>query len=349
MCLVLNKPLIGFFNLNHASVIRDARIYLVIVSLGYVFLYLNQVFTGLFTAMGAGSAVFRSTVVGLVANIILDPLLIFGIGPVPSMGVAGAAIATVFAQELVFLMFLRMVHKEDLVFPGVHLLQRSSGGEWRAISRVGTPPALQNMLFSFLTMIISRMVAAWGDGAVAVQKVGCRIESISWMTADGFAAALNAFMAQNYGAGKKERIRRGYWIGMCLIVCWSAFTTAVRIGFLRPIFGLLIREPGVLSLGVDYLQILGVAQIFMCVEIVNAGTFQGLGHAMPSTVCGIVGTVLRIPLALVLSGTVLGLNGIWWTITISCMLKGTAVLLCFLVFLHRFLHTDLSTAQNALR
>ena len=98
MCVFLNGPLIAFFKLNSPQVNADARIYLVIVALGFLFSFFNQIFTGLFTAMGGSVVVLRSTAVGLVGNILLDPLMIFGVGPFPRMEVAGAAAATVLAQ-----------------------------------------------------------------------------------------------------------------------------------------------------------------------------------------------------------------------------------------------------------
>lgn len=106
LCITLNGPLIAFFRLNTPSVIADARTYLVIVAAGFFFSFFNQIFTGMFTAMGGSVVVLRSTAIGLVGNIILDPLMIFGIGPFPQMGVAGAATATVLAQAIVTAMFL---------------------------------------------------------------------------------------------------------------------------------------------------------------------------------------------------------------------------------------------------
>ena len=337
LCLVFNAPLIGFFRLNQPSVVQDARTYLFIVALGFVFLYMNQVFTGLFTAIGVSGAIFRSTVVGLAANIVLDPVLIFGLGPIPAMGVAGAAIATVFAQGLVFLRFLSMARRETSLFPLVRLLRPSRRADWKEITAVGLPPAVQNMVFAFLSMVLARLVAGWGDAAVAVQKVGGQIESISWMTADGFASAVSAFLAQNYGAGQRDRIRRGYHTGLGLMVLWGLFTTALLGLFPGPIFRLFIPEADVLPIGVSYLRILALSQLFSCVEIVSAGAFQGLGNAIPPTVCGVAGNLLRIPLAILLTATPLALDGIWWSITLTSILKGVVVCGWFVLFLRRFL------------
>ena len=102
-----------------------------------------------------------------------------------------------------------------------------------------------------------------------------------------------------------------------------------------PIFRIFITEAAVLPLGIDYLVILGVSQLFMSAEITTAGAFSGYGKTIPPSVISIVFTVLRIPLALVLCRTPLALNGIWWSITISSILKGVLLLAWFLHFLRK--------------
>lgn len=208
LCVLFAGPLIGFFKLNSPEVIRDAEIYLLITCGAIVFSFLNQVFTGILTAMGNTMAAFRATTIGLIINLVLDPVLIFGVGPIPGMGVTGAALATVFAQIIVFVLYLATVWSEPVIFQHIHLTQRADKQHVRDIVRIGFPPAVQDALFSGISMVIARLIAGWGDAAVAVQKVGSQIESISWMAAGGFSTAVNAFVAQNYGAGKRERIKK---------------------------------------------------------------------------------------------------------------------------------------------
>ncbi|MBO5292831.1 MAG: MATE family efflux transporter [Lachnospiraceae bacterium] len=335
-----SHTLIAFFQLNQESVVLDAETYLVITGLGLCFSFLNQIFTGLFTAIGKSMVMFQATTTGLIVNIALDPLLIFGAGPLPRLGVAGAALATVLAQAVVCLMFVRAAGKDELLFQGFHICSCSSLKEWKSIGKIGLPVAVQNILFSSLSMIIARMIASWGDAAVAVQKVGSQIESISWMTAEGFATAVNAFTAQNHGAQKKERVRKGYATAAGLMVCWGLFTSFVLMVLPEQIFRIFITDPAVLPLGVDYLRILGVSQLFMCLEITSAGAFQGLGKPMLPSVAGILGNAARVPLAAVLSATVLGLNGIWWSITISSIAKGVVVVSAFLVMLRKYMQSE---------
>lgn len=334
--LVLADPFIRFLGLNGATVISDGTIYLQIVSVGILFSFLNQVLTGIFTAMGNSSISFRATAVGLVINIVLDPVLIFGVGPVPALGVAGAAIATVLAQAVVTVMFLLACKKDQVLFHQIKIFSRPNTKDMRSITKIGLPVSIQSMIFTGISMLISRLIAGFGDQAVAVQKVGSQIESITWMTADGFSAAVNSFVAQNYGAGNFGRVKKGYKISMLVVIGWGILCTVLLVGLPEPIFRIFIPEAEVLPMGVAYLQILGVSQLFMCMEIATQGAFGGLGKTIPPSVVSIVGTVARIPMAMLLSMTVLGLNGIWWSISISSIVKGIILVSWFAFFLKHY-------------
>ena len=335
LCVIFASPLIAFFKLNSPEVVADARIYLQITCGLVVFSFFNQTFTGIFTAAGNSRCSFFSTTVGLIVNIVLDPVLIFGIGPFPEMGVMGAAIATVLAQFIVFLMFIFYAVKDTVIFENVRLLCPPDKTYLSAILRIGLPSSVQSMIFTGISMVLARLVAGYGDAAVAIQKVGSQIESISWMTADGFAAAVNSFIAQNHGAGNKHRIRQGYLSAMKVVLVWGIVCTLLLTLCPEPIFRVFITEKDVIPLGVDYLMILGASQLFMSVEITTAGAFAGYGRTLPPSIVSIVFTSMRIPLALLLVQTTLALNGIWWSVTISSIIKGIVLLLWFLVFLKR--------------
>lgn len=329
LSIVFADEMIGFFQLNSAQVIQDAKLYLMITCGLVIFSFMNQIFTGILTAMGNSRTSFIATGIGLVLNIVLDPLFIFGFGAIPPMGVAGAAIATVLAQLVVMLLFLHTILRDTVLFSNVHILHSYSSQHTMEIFRIGLPSAVQSMLFSGISMVIARLIAGWGDAAVAVQKVGSQIESISWMTAEGYAAALNSFVAQNHGAKNTDRIREGYRLSMIVMLSWGVFCSFVLIVFPQLIFQVFIQEAEVLPMGVDYLRILGVSQLFMCMEITTAGAFSGLGKTLPPSIVSITLTGARIPMAILL-GRWLGLNGVWWAITISSIGKGIVLLGWFL-------------------
>lgn len=334
--LLMAQPFIRLLGLNGTEAIADGTVYLQIVSIGILFTFINQVLTGIYTAMGNSSISFRATAVGLVINVVLDPVLIFGLGPIPAMGVAGAAIATVMAQGVVTIMFIWACKKDQILFHQIKILSRFRTNDMKQITRIGLPISIQSMIFTGISMVLSRVVAVFGDEAIAVQKVGSQIESVSWMTAEGFSAAVNSFVAQNYGAGNLARVKKGYKISMFVVMAWGAFCTVLLIFFPEPVFRLFIKEQEILPMGVNYLRILGISQLLMCMEITTQGAFGGMGKTMPPSIVSISCTMARIPMAIGLSITVLGLSGIWWSITITSILKGVILVTWFVLVLRRY-------------
>ena len=321
------EPLIGFFGLNDASIVHNAQVYLKITCGLIVFSFLNSIITGIMTAMGDSRTPLFANVIGLVLNMVLDPVLIFGLGPIKGAGVAGAAIATVMAQAVVTMVFIAAMKKDRLLFHRVKVFHKVSWDHRKAIIKIGFPASVQNLIYTSISMVLTR----FGDTAVAVLRVGGQIESISWMTADGFAAAINSFVGQNYGAGQYGRVKKGYFTAAGVMFVWGLFCSVLLIAFPEYIFGLFIHEAEVIPMGVRYLVILGFCQMFMCMELTTIGALSGLGKTLLCSVISVVFTSARIPFAMVFSSTALGLDGVWWAFTISSIIKGILFFLCFLV------------------
>ena len=333
---VFRKPFIHFFRFTNDQVIRDAETYLLIMGIFILFNFVNPICTAVITATGNSRTPFRISTIGLGINLVLDPILIFGVGPFPEMGVFGAAIATVFAQFIVFLLYLRYMKQDTEVFSKMNFRHPIDRDVTASIVRIGLPATIQGVMFNAISMTIGRIIAVWGETAVAVQKVGIQVESISYMTADGFAAATNSFLAQNYGAKQFDRAQKGYGTALKVMMAWGVLTTCILVFFPAPIFRVFIQEADVIPLGVDYLRILGYSQCFMCMEILTAGAFSAYGKTLPPSVISIIFTSLRIPMAILLGKTALGLNGVWWSISLSSVFKGVILVTLFLLFMRRF-------------
>ena len=140
LSIVFADEMIGFFQLNSAQVIQDAKLYLMITCGLVIFSFMNQIFTGILTAMGNSRTSFIATGIGLVLNIMLDPLFIFGFGAIPPMGVAGAAIATVLAQLVVMLLFLHTILRDTVLFSNIHILHSYSSQHTMEFSVSGYLP-----------------------------------------------------------------------------------------------------------------------------------------------------------------------------------------------------------------
>ncbi|WP_291636300.1 MATE family efflux transporter [Clostridium sp.] len=332
--IIFRKELLGFFNIKGDDIVNMASNYLAIVSSGMIFFFLPPVLTAIFNGHGDSRTPFRINILGLIVNIILDPLLILGVGPFPKMGVPGAAVATIFAQFIVTIIFIYVIRKETDYFSGINFLQKPDWNYMRKIVRFGLPVAVQSGVFTLIAMIIARILSRWGPTPIAVQSVGSQIESITWMTAGGFETALSAFVGQNFGAKKWHRIYKGYFIALGIIVVFGTITSCLLIFFPGPIFSIFISEKNVIKDGIVYLRILGVSQIFMCIEMTTSGAFNGLGRTIPPSIVGSVLNAMRIPGALLLS-TFFGLNGVWWSISLSSVLKGLILASWFIIFLTR--------------
>ena len=329
--LILLKPLIGFFKLEDAEALAAAFSYTKIACGLIVFSFLSLTLTGLYTAQGDSKTPFAANLVGLAVNMILDPVLILGPGPFPRLGVTGAAIATVTAQFIVMsILVMRIfVTKKENVLKGIQLFEKIPLKYVRGICKIGIPTALQGMAYCMISMVLTRMVSGFGAEAIATQRVGGQIESVSWNTADGFGAALNAFIGQNYGAGKMDRVKKGYRASLITVGVWGLFITLLFVCFPEQISGVFFHEPTAIATAVGYMIIIGYSEAFMSVELMTVGALSGLGKTHLCSVISITLTSARIPLAILLSSTALGLLGIWWALTATSVVKGIVFVMAF--------------------
>jgi putative MATE family efflux protein len=324
--LIFAPQLISFFGIPSSEVTREGTSYLRIVAAGFAFSFVNPTFAGIYNGMGNSKLPFRYLSVGVILNLVIDPLFIFGLGPIPALGVKGAAWATIFSQAVVWIIFVsRFLIRQEMM--PLHL--RKFRLDWQITLRIfklGIPVASESALFSVFAMFLAKITALFGALAIAVQSIGSQIEALSWMTSNGLATALGSFTGQNYGAGRWNRIKSGYryalLIGAVLGVSVSVFF--VLLG--ETVFSYFLSSPEAVRLGGLYLKILAVSQVFMIFEITTRGVFNGIGRTIPPSLTGIVFTGSRIPLAMWLSSfPALGLLGIWWAISLSSVVKGTVL------------------------
>lgn len=327
---IFASRLISFFHFEE-SIAEMSVNYLRIVSPGIFLTFNNNTFSGLYNGQGNSTTPFRITVVGLIVNIVLDPLLIYGYGPFPHLGTAGAAIATAMSQLIVYLIFVKRIFTSDFPLGKMHLFIRLKAEYVKRIIRLGLPISLESALFSVFSFTLATLAARWGHIGVAVQSIGAQIEAISWMSAAGFSTALAAFTGQNYGAGNFERIRKGFFYTLGIAGCIGLAAGVLFLIFSREIFGIFVNDPATIEEGGKYMRILAISQLFIVTEMVTAGAFNGCGKTIPPAIIGIVLTGARIPLAYFLcSLPAFGLDGIWWSITISTIFKGALLPLWFL-------------------
>ena len=179
--LIFKKPLLYLLGASD-NTFSYANDYITIYLLGSVFVMISLGMNSFINSQGFGRIGMMTILVGAITNIILDPLLIFGVGFIPPLGVVGAALATVCAQVVVTLIFILAYIKNHYV-TGRKAIKYLDKKVMLNITKLGMPACLENGLFTIFSMVIGRIIAQWGATAIAVQKVGSQIEAISWMTA----------------------------------------------------------------------------------------------------------------------------------------------------------------------
>ena len=164
LCLIFVRQMVGFFKLNDPEAVSAALSYTKIACGLIVFSFLTVTLTGIYTAQGDSKTPFLANLIGLVTNMILDPVLILGPGPFPKLGVTGAAIATVTAQFIVMSIMIICVikQKKENVLKGTHLLTKIPAPYLNGICRIGIPTAIQGMAYCIISMVLTRMVSAFG-------------------------------------------------------------------------------------------------------------------------------------------------------------------------------------------
>ncbi|MDN5304524.1 MAG: hypothetical protein PWP46_1410 [Fusobacteriaceae bacterium] len=316
--IVFRKNLINFFDLKNEFVENTAVTYLLICGNAIIFNFMNILYGRIFNSLGNSKIAFKISSIGIILNIILDPIFIF----VLNMGVFGAAIATIISQIINFIIFIKIGKKYfDIDFNfGIFNINSE---KLRDIVTLGTPMALQRVLFTIFGIILAKIIAKWGPSAIAAQKIGLQIEALSYMASAGMNGAVSAFIGQNYGAKKYDRIINGYKTAFLLTLIWGVFTTTLFIVFAKYLVMIFVKDSKTIEVGINYLRIIGLSQIFMCIEIVTNAAFSGIGKPKIPSSISIGITWLRIPFAFILSSdSLFELNGVWISIALTSVIKG---------------------------
>ena len=323
-------PLFGLLG-SPADVTEQATSYLRIVLGGMVISYLYVVGESILRAAGDTRTPLVVVASSLFLNAALDPFLIFGWGPFPAMGVAGAATATVIAQVFAVLWFAALAWKRHPAFPfDFAALGRPAARYMAALVRIGLPFCLIGILYSIVYLWLARVAAPFGTAALAVVGLANRIESLTYLAAVGFGLACEAIVGQNLGAGRPERAERAAWLSAGLMAGIGLVVSLLMALVPEFLLGAFTSEPEVVARGVSYLRILAFCQAFTALEIVLNGAFAGAGDTLPPSLISVTVSLLRLPLAVWMAhGLGLGLDGIAWTITLTCVARAIVVVLWF--------------------
>lgn len=334
--LIFPQTVVSFFKLDtDIHIIAVDYLRLVIIGIPIMFLILN--FSGVYIGSGRSDIPFYFNAIGLVFNIILDPILIFGLGFFPKLGTQGAAVATVFSQAVVLVLFIWHLRSKKGALGNFSFFIKPRKSYTLNILKLGIPVAAMNVYFSIINMNLTRIASIHGGHlGVTSQTTGGQIEGITWNTSQGFATALGSFVAQNYGAGRMERARRAYRYTLIAMTTLGIIVTWAFMFHGNDIFSIFIPEREAWLAGGNYLYIMAFSQIFMMLELTTQGMFNGLGRTSPPAIISIIFNTIRIPLAILLAKP-MGINGVWWAISISSFFKGIILMMWYLLVQKRLL------------
>lgn len=311
--IFLGKGFIEFLNLNNSEVESNAYYYLALNAPILFFAFFNMMYTRVLGSFGNNKLALKINGVGVILNIILDPVCIY----VLNFGVIGAGVSTLIANVIMFILF--RINTNGILNYRYDL--KVDFEKIKEIIRLGFPMAFQRILFTIINIILAKIIAMFGSEAIAAQKIGVQIESIAYMIIGGLNGAVASFTGQNFGAGKSNRIKEGYRSALVVGISYAIVMAGVFLLLNRPLIRLFISDESTILIASAYLKAVAFSQVFSAIEMISNGMFTGIGKPnIPATI-SIVFTSLRIPLALVLIKP-FGISGIWISICISSILKG---------------------------
>jgi putative MATE family efflux protein len=322
LCVIVGAILavVGWFSLRliftrmgaSGEILVMAERYMRIWYLGMIFRALQVMFNDVVIGTGHTKASSLLMVVGTVLNFFLDPLMIFGLLGFPKMGIAGAAWATVFSEAVVMVSGFVLLYRRYGLLSFARRPAATILASWGRILKIGAPSTLSSILNPVSVGVVTRMVAGFGAAAVAAFGVAGRIEMFAFMIPMTVGMSLLPFMAQNFGAGRMDRVRTAYKGAISFALAYGlaiavAFTAAARL-----LAGFFSKDPLVIDILLRYIKVTCFG--YGMLEVHRYATFCMTGIHRPLISAALNALrllVLLIPLSF-LGMKIAGLTGMFW-------------------------------------
>ena len=304
------------------------RLYLLVIFAGIPFTFLYNFYAALLRAVGDSVTPLWFLGMSVVLNIGLDLFFILGTG----MGVDGAALATVMAQAvsaiglMIYVLHRRpelRVCREDM------RLDRTSV---REIASFSSLTCIQQSVMNFGILMVQGLVNSFGTAVMAAFAAAVKVDSFAYMPVQEFGNAFSTFVAQNYGAGKRERIRRGVRSAFVTAVLFSLAVSVAVFVLARPLMLIFVRgeETEIISIGVQYLRVEGVFYFGIGILFLLYGYFRAIRKPGMSVVLTVLSLGTRVALAYILAAVpAVGVVGIWWSIPIGWAVADAVGIICY--------------------
>ena len=319
------QPFLRLFTADETVIGLGVRYARIAFAFG-VIIMLGLAFEKIFQAVGSMKTTMVSLLCGCIANIVLDPVLIFGLGPFPSMGIEGAALATGIGQTITLAIYLAVYRLRPIrVRIGRQYLAAARRLDGRLYA-IGVPAVLNLALPSLLISALNAILAAYSQIYVVVLGAYYKLQTFLYLPASGVVQGMRPLIGYNFGAGERKRVSRIYLTALAMCGIVMAVGTGICLTVPGPLIALFTENPETVAAGTAALRIISAGFVVSAVSVVSSGALEGLGKGVPSLVISLCRyTVIIIPAAWLLS-RFWGADGVWHAFWITEAV--TAVIAC---------------------
>lgn len=260
--------------------------------------------------------------IAALTNVVLDPLMIFGWGPVPELGMRGAALATAISRAISLVAALYLLGRRDRMLSRRGMTPAEVLRNWRRTLHVGLPAAATRMIVPLGVGVITHLVARHGSEAVAAFGIGSRVGMFVFAVVMALAAALAPFIGQNLGARRPDRVRRAAWLSTGFGFLYGLAVSVLVALLAEPITRVFNDHPAVVAVSVDYFRIVPLGAAFSAVLAIAGTVLNAMFKPMTAASLAFLQMfVLNIPLSYLAAATA-GLRGIFWAAVAANVVAG---------------------------
>lgn len=302
---------------NDAQIVEYGTTYMTIVTVCCFGCFMQIMFERLLQSTGRTFQTMISQATGAIINIIMDPILIFGLFGFPKLGVAGAGLATIFGQIvgmfLSMFMNIKMNKEINISFKGF----RPSSTTIKKIYAVGVPTIVMQSIGSVMTFGFNKILLMFTPTATAVFGVYFKLNSFIFMPVFGLNNGMVPIVAYNYGARRKDRIAQTIKLSVITAVCMMLIGLALFMLIPAQLLSLFNASADMLAIGVPALRIICISFLFAGYCIIIGSVFQALGNGVYSLIISLARQLFAILPAAFILAKVFGLNAVWWSFPIA--------------------------------
>lgn len=309
-CIVMMPAFLGMFTSSETVIELGVR-YSVVAFAFTLIIIVGVTFEKIFQAVGNMKTTMISLMCGCITNIVFDPILIFGYGPFPAMGIEGAALATGIGQALTLAIYLvvyfvrpiRVHIRRQHILPGKGMVLK--------LYSIGIPATLNLALPSLLISVLNAILAAYSEVYILVLGIYYKLQTFIYLPANGIVQGMRPLIGYNYGAGEHKRVSQIYKIVLCMSGIIMVLGTVICLMIPDQLMGMFTHTEATIQAGETALRIIGAGFIVSAVSVTSSGALEGLGKGTPSlliSLCRYV--VVIIPVAFLLS-RLFGAVGVW--------------------------------------